>query len=137
MALACALLAVLVFAPPPDSLAEGLKALDRNEPAAAEPLLRQAVEAVPSDYSAHFNLAIALSMQQKDAEAIGEFQKTLELKPGLYQADLNLGMLLLRNKRPAEALPVLKEAADSQTARADLYYAQALFETGNMAQAEV
>src|SRR5271163_4491742 len=107
MALACALLAMLLFAPP-DFLAEGLKALDANEPAAAEPLLRQAVEAVPSDYSAHFNLAIALSLQQKDAEAIGEFQKTLALKPGLYQADLNLGMLLLRNKRPGEALPVLK-----------------------------
>ncbi|MGA2713588.1 MAG: tetratricopeptide repeat protein [Bryobacteraceae bacterium] len=149
MAFACALLAVLLFAPPADFLAEGLKALDANEPAAAEPLLRQAVEAVPSDYSAHFNLAIALSMQQKDAEAIGEFHKTLELKPGLYQADLNLGMLLLRNKRPGEALPVLKEAIDSQTAadvekaspqkaaRTDLYYAQALFETGDMGQAEV
>ena len=137
MAFACALLAILLFAPPPDFLAEGLKALDANEPAAAEPLLRQAVEAVPNDYFAHFNLAIALSMQQKDAEAIGEFNKTLELKPGLYQADLNLGMLLLRNKRPAEALPVLKEAVDSKTARADLYYAQAFFETGDMAQADV
>ena len=136
MAFACALFAILLFAPPPDSLAEGLKALDANEPVAAEPLLRQAVQAVPGDYFAHFNLAIALSMQQKDAEAIEEFHKTLELKPGLYQADLNVGILLLRNKRPAEALPVLKEAADSKTARADLYYAQALFETGDMAQAE-
>jgi tetratricopeptide (TPR) repeat protein len=136
MAFACALFAILLFAPPPDFLAEGLKALDANEPVTAEPLLRQAVEAVPGDYFAHFNLAIALSMQQKDAEAIGEFHKTLELKPGLYPADLNLGMLLLRNKRPAEALPVLKEAVDSKTARADLYYAQALFETGDMAQAE-
>ncbi len=137
MAFTCALLAILLFAPPPDFLADGLKALDANDPVTAEPLLRQAVEALPTDYFAHFNLAIALSMQQKDAEAIGEFHKTLELKPGLYQADLNLGMLLLRNKRPAEALPVLKEAVDSKTARANLYYAQALFETGDMAQAEV
>jgi len=136
MAFACALFGILLFAPPPDFLSEGLKALDSNEPVAAEPLLRQAVEAAPDDYFAHFNLAIALSMQRKDAEAIGEFHKTLELKPGLYQADLNLGILLLRNKRPAEALPVLKEAADSKTARADLYYAQALFETGDMPQSE-
>src|SRR5580692_4054103 len=136
MAFACALFAILLFAPPPDFLAEGLKALDANEPVTAEPLLRQAVQAIPGDYFAHFNLAIALSMQQKDAEAIEEFHKTLELKPGLYQADLNLGMLLLRNKRPAEALPVLREAVDSKTARAALYYAQALFETGDMAQAE-
>jgi tetratricopeptide (TPR) repeat protein len=85
----------------------------------------------------HFNLALALSMQQKDEEAIAEFRRTLDLKPGLPQADLNLGMLLLRNKRPAEALPVLKEAADSQkTARANIFYAQALFDTGDTAQAE-
>ena len=147
MALVCAFLAVLLFAPPPDFLAEGVKALDGNQPAAAESLLRQAVAAAPNDYTAHFNLALALSLQQKDAEAIAEYRKTLDLKPGLFQADLNLGMLLLRNKRPAEAAPVLKDALDDltkdapsnsaqQAARANLYYAQALFDAGDLAQAE-
>jgi Tfp pilus assembly protein PilF len=147
MALVCAFLAVLLFAPPPDFLAEGVKALDGNQPAAAESLLRQAVAAAPDDYTAHFNLALALSLQQKDAEAIAEYRKTLDLKPGLFQADLNLGMLLLRNKRPAEAAPVLKDALDGlakdapsnsaqQAARANLYYAQALFDAGDLAQAE-
>ena len=137
MALPCALLAFFFFAPTEDSLAQGLKALDANDPITAEPLLRQAATAQPNDFSVHFNLALALSMQQKDADAIAEFRRTLELKPALPQADLNLGMLLLRNKRPAEALPVLKEAAESgKSARADLYYAQALFETGEVAQAD-
>jgi tetratricopeptide (TPR) repeat protein len=137
MALPCALLALLLFAPPEDFLAQGLKALDANDPISAEPLLRQAAAAQPADFSIHFNLALALSMQQKDADAIAEFRRTLELKPALPQADLNLGMLLLRNKRPAEALPVLKEAAESgKSARADLYYAQALFDTGDVAQAD-
>jgi len=137
MALPCALLAFFLFAPPEDSLAQGLKALDANDPVSAEPLLRQAATAEPNDFSIHFNLALALSMQQKDADAIAEFRRTLELKPALPQADLNLGMLLLRNKRPAEALPVLKEAAESgKSARADLYYAQALFDTGEVAQAD-
>src|ERR1700733_5019218 len=111
MAFACALVTVLLFAPQQDSLSEGLKALDANQPAAAEPLLRQAIQSDANDFSAHFNLALALSLQQKDAEAIRELQRTLELKPGLYQADANPGTLLLRNKRAAEALPVLKEAA--------------------------
>ncbi len=156
MALACAFLAILLFAPAQDFLAEGVKALDANQPAAAESLLRQAVAAAPDDYTAHFNLALALSLQQKDAEAIAEYRKTLDLKPGLYQADLNLGMLLLRNKRPVEAVPVLKNALDGltdgltkdsltkdapsnsaqQSARANLYYAQALFDAGDLAQAE-
>ena len=136
MALPCALLAFLLFAPPEDFLAQGLKALDANDPVTAEPLLRQAATAEPNDFSIHFNLALALSMQQKDADAIAEFRRTLELKPALPQADLNLGMLLLRNKRPAEALPVLKEAAESgKSARADLYYAQALFDNREAAHA--
>lgn len=100
MALSCALVAVLLFAPQQDFLAEGLKALDANQPEAAEPLLRQAVRADANDFSARFNLALALSLQQKDDEAIQEYRRTLELKPGLYQADLNLGLLLLRTNVP-------------------------------------
>src|ERR1700691_117825 len=141
MALSCALAVLLLFSPQQDFLAEGLKALDANQPAAAEPLLRQAVRAGANDFAAHFNLALALSLQQKDDEAIQELRRTLELKPGLFQADLNLGLLLLRNKRPAEAAPVLREALDSpensgqKTVRVNLLYAQALYETGDFAQA--
>jgi tetratricopeptide (TPR) repeat protein len=140
MALSCALLAVFSFAAQQDFLTEGLKALDANQPAAAELLLRKAVEADANDFSAHFNLALALSLQQKDAEAIQELRRTLELKPGLYQADLNLGTLLLRNNRAGEAVPVLKEALQSapnageQGARVNFLYAQALYETGDFAQ---
>jgi tetratricopeptide (TPR) repeat protein len=142
MALWCALAALLLFSPQQDFLAEGLKALDANQPAAAEPLLRQAVQADPNDFVAHFNLALALSLQRKDDEAIRELRRTLELKPGLPQADSNLGTLLLRNNRAAEALPVLKEALESaanpgeKAARANLLYAQALDQTGDPAQAE-
>ncbi|HEX4138208.1 MAG TPA: tetratricopeptide repeat protein [Bryobacteraceae bacterium] len=138
----CALIAVFLFAPQQDFLAQGLKALDANQPAAAEPLLRQAVQADAKDFSAHFNLALALSLQQKDDEAVQEFRRTLELKPGLYQADLNLGLLLLRDKHPAEAAPVLKDALDGsanspqQSLRVNLLYSQALYETGDFAQAE-
>jgi Tfp pilus assembly protein PilF len=128
----------LLFAPPQDYLAEGLKSLDANQPAAAEPLLRKAVEADPKDLAAHFNLALALSLQHKDPDAVAEYHTVLELKPGLYEADLNLGILLLRDKRPADALPVLKDAAAAKPAetRPNLYYAQALLETGDAAQAE-
>lgn len=138
--LACgAISLLLLFAPQQDYLADALKALDAHQPEAAEPLLRKAVQADPNDYTAHFNLALALSLQQKDPEAVVELRKTLELKPGLYEADLNLGILLLRDKLAAEALPVLKEAAEAKPkeARPNLYYAQALLNTGDAVQAEL
>lgn len=125
---------LLLLALAEDYVADALKLLDAKQPAQAEALLRKAVEADPSDISAHFNLALALSLQQKDAEAVAEYRKTLELKPGLYAADLNLGLLLLRDKQPADAVPVLKEASEArpQEKRTALYYAQALLDSGDI-----
>jgi Flp pilus assembly protein TadD len=120
-----------------DYAAEGLKALDANQPAQAEPLFRKAIEADPKDYSAHFNLAFALTQQHKDADAIAELRKTLELKPGLYDADLNLGILLLRNKQPVDAATVLKEAAAAKPKefRPNFYLGDALLQSGDAAGA--
>jgi Tfp pilus assembly protein PilF len=100
---------------------------------------RKAVAADPSDYAAHFNLALALTVQHQDDEAVAEYRKTLELKPALYEADLNLGTVLLRDKKPADAVPFLKEAAEARPkeTRPALYYAQALLDSGNAAEAEV
>ncbi|HVW84214.1 MAG TPA: tetratricopeptide repeat protein, partial [Bryobacteraceae bacterium] len=75
------LVAFLLAAPADDYLADAQKALDANQPAAAEPLLRKAIEADPASYAAHFNLALSLSLQHKDPEAVSEYRKTLELKP--------------------------------------------------------
>ncbi len=134
MVIAGAVLIALSFAAADDYLAEGLKALDAKQPAAAESLFRKAVEADTGDYSAHFNLGLALSLQHKDAEAVAELRRTLELKPALYEADLNLGILLLRDNKPAEAVPVLKEASEMKPKepRPQLYYAQALLESGDL-----
>lgn len=137
MGVAAAILAALLFLPAEDYVAEGLKALDANQPAAAEPLFRKAIEADPKDYAAHFNLAFALIQQHKDTEAIAELRKTLELKPGLYEANLNLGTLLLRNRQPADAALVLKEAvgAKPKEFRPNLYLGDALLSSGDAAGA--
>jgi predicted Zn-dependent protease len=132
-----ALLFLVLAAAPDDPLADALRLLDAKQPAQAEPLLRKAIESDPSDVAAHFNLALALSLQQKDAEAVTEYRRVLELKPGLYAADLNLGLLLLRDRKPSEAVPVLKEATEArpQEKRTALYYAQALLDSGDVAGA--
>ena len=93
-----------------DHAAEGLKALGSGEYETAAEAFRKAVAADPSDYSAHFNLALAYGFLARDEDGIAEYRRTLELKPGLYEAELNCGMLLLRRK-DAGAQALLEAAA--------------------------
>ena len=142
MALVSVALPIFFLLAQQDYVAEGLKSLDANQPAAAEALFRKAVETSPDQFSAHFNLALALSIQQKDEEAIAQLRRTLELKPGLYEADINLATLLLRNNRPGDAVPILRDAlngaADSpqKSGRVNLLLAQALEATHELPDAE-
>lgn len=124
-------------ADPGEPLEDGLKALDAGNPAAAEVALREAVRAAPDEYAAHFNLALALSLQNKDTDAEAELRRTLQLQPGLYEAEMNLGILLLRNRRAADALAPLQAAAETRPgeARPQLFYAEALLATGASAAA--
>src|ERR1700691_1577339 len=90
---------------------QGLKALDEKRYPEAVESLTQAIAADPKNYSLHFNLALAFSLMGKNAEAIPEYKKALELKPDLYQAQLNLGISLLRENKPAEGAQYLPPAA--------------------------
>src|SRR5205085_7336852 len=122
----------------PDYTAQGMKALEANQLDSATQLFTKAIEAEPADYAAHFHLALAYSLLEKDLQAIPEYQKTLELKPKLYQAELNLGILLLRQKRAQDAIPVLQDAAAQKPRefKPQFYYAEALLQTGTAAAAE-
>jgi tetratricopeptide (TPR) repeat protein len=131
--------ALLFFLPFQGDFAEkGMKALDEKHYQDAADNFTRAIAAVPTDYTLHFNLALAYSLQGKDAEAIGEYKKTLELKPDLYQADLNLGITLLRQKKSAEALPYFTAAAGQKPKeyRPNYYLGAALLGAGDFTKAE-
>src|SRR5512143_3280041 len=121
-----------------DPNAEGLKALDDGKYDAAVAAFTKAIAADPKDYSAHFNLALAYGFLHKDAEAIVEYRKTLELKPDLYEAQLNAGIVLLRQKQAADALPLLAAAAEQKLKefRPRYYLAEAQLQSGAWDQAE-
>jgi tetratricopeptide (TPR) repeat protein len=89
------------------------------------------------DVEKHFDLAVQLSIDGKDAEAIPEYRKVLELMPDLYEAHINLGQVLLRSKNAAEAVPHLKRAHEQkpQEFRPVYYLAEALFDVGQFADA--
>lgn len=117
---------------------QGMKALDEKRYSDAVTSLTQAIAADPKDYSLHFNLALAYSLMSKNAEAIPEYKKTLELKPDLYQAELNLGISLLREKQPAEAAKYLTAAVaqNAKEYRPNYYLAAALLGSGDFAKSE-
>src|SRR5579872_6571306 len=109
-----AIAAILLFVQAVDHSALGTKALEEGKYEAAAQAFEKAVEANPSDYFDHFNLALSYTFLHKDADAVREYRKTLELKPGLYEAQLNGGILLMRQKDPAGALPLLEGAAEQK-----------------------
>lgn len=117
---------------------QGLKALDEKRYQAAVENFIAAIAAEPPDYTLHFNLALAYSLLGKDAEAVVEYKKTLEMKPGLYQADLNIGISLIREKHGAEAVPFLTEAVSQKPKeyRPNYYLASALTAANDFGNAE-
>jgi tetratricopeptide (TPR) repeat protein len=121
-----------------DYTTEGMKALDEGKYEAAAQAFRKAIEADSKDYFAHFNLAMAYTLLERDPEAVTEYRKTLELKPGLYEAELNGGIVLLRQKNPVEALPLFEQAAAQkpQEFRPRYYLAESQLQTGAYAKAE-
>lgn len=85
------------------AMAAGMKALDEKDYPRAIEAFRQATAAEPDNYAAHFNLAFAYTMADRDAEAVPEYKRVLELHPGVYEAQLNLGNSLFRLKQFADA----------------------------------
>jgi tetratricopeptide (TPR) repeat protein len=116
---------------------EGLKALDEKRYQAAADIFSKAVASDPKDYAAHFHLALADSLLNRDTDAIREYREVLALKPGLYQAELNLGIVLLRQKQAAEAVKLLSRAAETKPAdfRPRYYEGEALLANGQFKEA--
>ena len=130
------LLLFLAFQTSPYDL--GVKALDDKRYDAAVENFTKAAAADPKDFTAFFNLALAYSLEGKDAEAVPGYKKALELKPDLYQANLNLGISLLRLKQAAEAVPYLTSAVSEKPKeyRPNYYLGAALLGSGDFAKAQ-
>ena len=128
----------LLFALQSNFYEQGMKALEEQRYQAAIDNFTNAIAAEPKDFALHFNLGLAYSLVNRDAEGMAEYRKVLELKPGLYQAELNLGILLLRQKQAAESVPYLKSAVEQKLKefRPNYYLAEALLGAGDFAAAE-
>ena len=70
-------------------------AIEKNDYAAAEPLLSQAVAANPKDHRAWYDLGFVYSATQRGAEAIAAYRKAVAAKPDVFESNLALGLALL------------------------------------------
>jgi tetratricopeptide (TPR) repeat protein len=128
----------LLFLQAPDHTADGMKALDAGNYAAAADDFQKAVAADPQDYGAHFNLGLAYTFLHRDDDALAEYRRTLEIKPHLYEAELNAGILLLKRKDAAAAEPLFEDAAQQKPNqfRPRYYLAEAQLALARWADAE-
>ncbi len=133
-ALLVALSAAVLWGQDSNPLAGAVDALNREDYAAAAPLLEQALAADGDNIEARFNLAFAYTQLAQDERAITEYEKVLAAKPDLAQALSNLGMVLLRQDRAAEALPRFEKLAELRPDDSQAHYlaGHARARTGNL-----
>jgi tetratricopeptide (TPR) repeat protein len=105
---------------PPPELARAEAFIQKEDYAAAEPLLRKviaddAASGNPANYVAWFELGFVESGLGKTDESITAYRKSVEAKPDVFESNLNLGLQLAKTQQPdaekfLRAATVLKPA---------------------------
>jgi len=103
----------LVIDQPPE-IVQAESAIQKNDFAAAETLLKKALATDPNNkekwsYQAWFDLAFALNKLNRADESISAYRKSVGAKPDVFESNLNLGLMLARTHDP-EAEQFLRAA---------------------------
>jgi len=88
----------------------------------AEGFYRKAIEIDASSYIAHFRLAMLLIGDQRDSDALEEFNKTLEFRPDFSPAYNEMGLMALDNGNFSKALECLSRAVAIDSTFAIAYF---------------
>jgi Flp pilus assembly protein TadD len=94
----------------PSELAAAEAAIEKQDYAAAEPLLNKAVAADPSNYVAWFDLGFVYNALDRNDESIAAYRKSVAAKPDVFESNLNLGLMLVKSSKP-DAEKYLRAAA--------------------------
>jgi len=86
-------------APPPE-LAKAETFIQKEDYAAAEPLLRKAIESDPANYVAWFDLGFVENKLGKLDDSIAAYRKSVAAKPDVFESNLNLGIQLAKAGQP-------------------------------------
>jgi Flp pilus assembly protein TadD len=89
----------------PPEIVQAKEAIQKNDYAAAETLLKKAVDSAPKNgqpwcYQAWFDLGFVLNHLNRPDESIAAYRKSVAAKPDVFESNLNLGLMLVRANQP-------------------------------------
>jgi len=93
----------------PPEIAQAEAAIQKNDFASAEPLLRKALDRDPRNYQAWFDLGFVLNKLGRASDSIHAYRQSVAAKPDVFESNLNLGLMLARGNSP-EAEQFLRAA---------------------------
>jgi tetratricopeptide (TPR) repeat protein len=102
----------------PPEIAQAEAAIQKNDFASAETLLKKALGNNPNNdlnhdepwlYQAWFDLGFVLNQLNRTDESIAAYRKSVAAKPDVFESNLNLGLMLARSNNP-EAEQFLRAA---------------------------
>lgn len=94
----------------------GRIAIERNDPASAEPRFRKAIAISPTDLVPRYFLGLFFLKLRRNADAAAMFEQCLKLAPDHPSAHFNLGLALRRLGKTEEADAHLRRFKDLQDA---------------------
>ncbi len=90
-------------------LGQAEEAIQKQDYAAAEPLLQKVVDRDPNNYVAWFDLGFVENALGKVDTSIAAYRKSVAAKPDVFESNLNLGLQLAKSDQP-EAEQFLRAA---------------------------
>src|SRR3974377_521319 len=85
-------------------------ALQKQDYATAETLLKEAIAANQADYRAWFDLGFVYNQTKRPDDAIAAYGNSVALKAEVFESNLNLGIMLARQGNKDEAAKYLRTA---------------------------
>jgi Flp pilus assembly protein TadD len=84
----------------PPEIAQAEDAIQKNDFAAAETLLKKAIDKDPKNYQAWFDLGFVLNRVGRTEESLHAYRQSVAAKPDVFESNLNLGLMLVRVNNP-------------------------------------
>jgi len=83
---------------------------------------KAAAAALPNAPQPHYILGLIYKGEIRNAEAVTEFQRVLQIDPSDPGANVNLGQIYMQDRKYAEAIPLFRAALASETANVTATY---------------